>query len=133
MARYKRGADGYYRASIVIGRSASGGQRRKMVNALVHCDYMIQGSEIHVDIYDDRLNRLTAGMTYFWGVHRYNRQSNGSRVFLCPLIFSFIRCFYQYLSLTGEQEGNKTPAPKIRHRRRIYLTSLPASSSLSLF
>jgi len=33
MARHKKGVDGYYRASIVIGRTESGGQRRKTVKA----------------------------------------------------------------------------------------------------
>jgi len=32
-----------------------------LVNALVHRDYMIQGSEIHVDIYDDRLEIVSPG------------------------------------------------------------------------
>ena len=32
-----------------------------MVNALVHRDYMIQGSEIHVDMYDDRLEIVSPG------------------------------------------------------------------------
>ena len=32
-----------------------------LVNALVHRDYMIQGSEIHVDIYDDRLEIMSPG------------------------------------------------------------------------
>ena len=33
VARYKKGVDGNYRASIVIGRTSSGGQRRKTVKA----------------------------------------------------------------------------------------------------
>ncbi|MDR1084427.1 MAG: winged helix-turn-helix transcriptional regulator, partial [Deltaproteobacteria bacterium] len=32
-----------------------------LVNALVHRDYMIQGSEIHVDMYDDRLEIVSPG------------------------------------------------------------------------
>lgn len=32
-----------------------------LVNALVHRDYMIQGSEIHVDVYDDRLEIVSPG------------------------------------------------------------------------
>ena len=32
-----------------------------LVNALVHRDYMIQGSEIHVDMYDDRLEIASPG------------------------------------------------------------------------
>jgi ATP-dependent DNA helicase RecG len=32
-----------------------------IVNALVHRDYMIQGSEIHVDMYDDRLEIVSPG------------------------------------------------------------------------
>jgi len=32
-----------------------------LVNALVHRDYMIQGSEIHIDIYDDRLEIVSPG------------------------------------------------------------------------
>jgi predicted HTH transcriptional regulator len=32
-----------------------------IVNALVHRDYMIQGSEIHIDIYDDRLEIVSPG------------------------------------------------------------------------
>ena len=32
-----------------------------VVNALVHRDYMIQGSEIHVDMYDDRLEIVSPG------------------------------------------------------------------------
>lgn len=32
-----------------------------LVNALVHRDYMIQGSEIHVDIYEDRLEIVSPG------------------------------------------------------------------------
>lgn len=32
-----------------------------MVNALVHRDYMIQGSEIHIDMYDDRLEIVSPG------------------------------------------------------------------------
>jgi ATP-dependent DNA helicase RecG len=32
-----------------------------MVNALVHRDYMIKGSEIHVDMYDDRLEIVSPG------------------------------------------------------------------------
>ena len=32
-----------------------------LVNALVHRDYMIQGSEIHVDMYDDRLEVVSPG------------------------------------------------------------------------
>jgi predicted HTH transcriptional regulator len=32
-----------------------------LVNSLVHRDYMIQGSEIHVDIYDDRLEIVSPG------------------------------------------------------------------------
>ena len=31
------------------------------MNALVHRDYMIQGSEIHVDMYDDRLEIVSPG------------------------------------------------------------------------
>ena len=32
-----------------------------LVNAIVHRDYMIQGSEIHVDMYDDRLEIVSPG------------------------------------------------------------------------
>jgi predicted HTH transcriptional regulator len=32
-----------------------------LVNALVHREYMIQGSEIHIDIYDDRLEVVSPG------------------------------------------------------------------------
>lgn len=32
-----------------------------LVNALVHRDYMIQGSEIHIDMYDDRLEIVSPG------------------------------------------------------------------------
>ena len=32
-----------------------------LVNALVHRDYMIQGSEVHVDMYDDRLEIVSPG------------------------------------------------------------------------
>lgn len=32
-----------------------------LVNALVHRDYMIKGSEIHVDMYDDRLEIVSPG------------------------------------------------------------------------
>jgi ATP-dependent DNA helicase RecG len=32
-----------------------------LVNALVHRDYMIQGSEIHIDIYDNRLEIVSPG------------------------------------------------------------------------
>jgi len=32
-----------------------------LVNALVHRDYMIQGSEIHVDMYDDRIEIVSPG------------------------------------------------------------------------
>lgn len=32
-----------------------------LVNALVHRDYMIRGSEIHVDMYDDRLEIVSPG------------------------------------------------------------------------
>lgn len=32
-----------------------------LVNALVHRDYQIQGSEIHVDMYDDRLEIVSPG------------------------------------------------------------------------
>jgi len=32
-----------------------------LVNAIVHRDYMIQGSEIHVDMYDDRLEVVSPG------------------------------------------------------------------------
>jgi predicted HTH transcriptional regulator len=32
-----------------------------LVNALVHRDYMIQGSEIHVDMFDDRLEIVSPG------------------------------------------------------------------------
>ena len=32
-----------------------------ITNALVHRDYMIQGSEIHVDMYDDRLEIVSPG------------------------------------------------------------------------
>jgi predicted HTH transcriptional regulator len=32
-----------------------------IVNALVHRDYMIQGSEIHIDMYDDRLEIVSPG------------------------------------------------------------------------
>ena len=30
-------------------------------NAIVHRDYIIQGSEIHVDMYDDRLEIVSPG------------------------------------------------------------------------
>jgi len=32
-----------------------------VVNALVHRDYLIQGSEIHIDMYDDRLEIVSPG------------------------------------------------------------------------
>ncbi|MCL1918097.1 MAG: putative DNA binding domain-containing protein [Peptococcaceae bacterium] len=38
-----------------------GAVHEALVNALVHRDYMIQGSEIHVDMYDDRLDIVSPG------------------------------------------------------------------------
>ncbi|MDR0523745.1 MAG: putative DNA binding domain-containing protein [Candidatus Methanoplasma sp.] len=35
--------------------------REALVNAIVHRDYMIRGSEIHVDMYDDRLEIVSPG------------------------------------------------------------------------
>lgn len=35
--------------------------REALVNAIIHRNYMIQGSEIHVDIYDDRLEIVSPG------------------------------------------------------------------------
>ena len=35
-----------------------------LVNALIHRDYLIQGSEIHIDIYDDRLEISSPGGMY---------------------------------------------------------------------
>ena len=32
-----------------------------LVNAIIHRDYMIQGSEIHIDMYDDRLEIVSPG------------------------------------------------------------------------
>ena len=35
--------------------------REALVNALIHRDYQILGSEIHVDIFDDRLEITSPG------------------------------------------------------------------------
>ena len=34
---------------------------RALVNALIHRDYLILGSEVHIDIYDDRLTIYSPG------------------------------------------------------------------------
>ena len=36
--------------------------RESIVNAIIHRDYQIIGSEIHVDMYDDRLEITSPGV-----------------------------------------------------------------------
>lgn len=38
-----------------------------LVNALIHRDYLIAGSEVHIDIYDDRLELTSPGMMFEGG------------------------------------------------------------------
>lgn len=35
--------------------------KRSLVNALIHRDYIVLGSEIHIDMYDDRVEIISPG------------------------------------------------------------------------
>lgn len=49
-----------------------------LINALVHRDYLVNGSEVHIDIYDDRMEIYSPGGNAGWFGDSGERSAHGS-------------------------------------------------------